>query len=130
MNTYTCLFSWVECFPDYTFYYYDRHRNLRTSLLWVLRKKSTFACTIFSKICYVAWEINCAGKLRHEHNHVGLNNKPGLHHGVLKLLNLPTSGLYPLLGLTPHCSSIHKPPSRCKTMTFEKIRIVRLLKNG
>ena len=72
------------CFPDYAFNEYahisffqkwfffkilllktdhmDRHKNLRISLLWVLRKKETLARAIFGKICYVACMINCAGK--------------------------------------------------------------------
>ena len=46
------------------FYFsYDRHKHLRASLFWVFRKKEIFACTIFSKICYVARTINRAGKL-------------------------------------------------------------------
>ena len=28
---------------------------------------------------------------------------------------------------SPRCSSIHKPPRRCQSMTFEKVRIVSLL---
>ena len=36
------------------FFSYDRHKNLRTSLFWVFRKKETFAWVIFGKICYVA----------------------------------------------------------------------------
>ena len=57
---------------DFTFFY-DRHRNLRTSL----RKKETFACAIF-KICCVACAISRAGKLicqyacLHEHDRAGL----------------------------------------------------------
>ena len=38
-------------------------KNVRASLFWVLRKKETFACTIFSKICYVTCAINRADKL-------------------------------------------------------------------
>ena len=45
-------------------------------------KKETFACMIFSKICYVACTISRAGKLiclhvcLHEHDHAGLTDKP------------------------------------------------------
>ena len=69
-----------KCFPNYTFSY-DRHKNLRKSLLWVLRKKETFDCAIFDKTCYVACTINCACKLiclsawLHEHNHTSLIDK-------------------------------------------------------
>ena len=69
------------CFPDYAFYenihtcsfhewdvflihlFNDRHKNERTHLFWVSRKKETFACTIFSLICYVACAINCADQV-------------------------------------------------------------------
>ena len=37
MNTYIC-FSQMECFPDYIFSY-DRLKNVKTRLLWVLKKK-------------------------------------------------------------------------------------------
>ena len=53
------------------------------------------------------------------------------HHSVYTLLNPPFSGLYCPLGLPlpPDCSSVHKPPRRCWSMTFEKVRIVRFLIN-
>ena len=52
------------------------------SLLCLQKKKETFACVIFSKICYVACAINCAGKLiclracLHERDRGGLIDKP------------------------------------------------------
>lgn len=40
MKTYMFFFSRMKCFPDYTFSY-NKHKKLRTSLLWVLRKKTS-----------------------------------------------------------------------------------------
>ena len=60
----------------------DKHKNLRASLSWDLRKKETFACAIFGKICYVACAINRAGKLiclracLYERGRTGLIDKP------------------------------------------------------
>ena len=45
-------------FNSWFYFSYDRHKNLRTSLFWVFRKKETFASAIVSKICYVACVIN------------------------------------------------------------------------
>ena len=42
----------MKCFPNYIFSY-DRHKNIRKSLLWILRKK----------ICYAAFAINHPGRL-------------------------------------------------------------------
>ena len=65
------------------FYFpYDRHKNLRASLL-SLQKKETFASMVFGKNCYVACMINHFGKLicldacLHEHDCVGLISKTG-----------------------------------------------------
>ena len=52
---------------------------------WVLRKKETFSCVIFSKICYIASVINHTSKLiclhacLRKHNCAGLIDKPKLH---------------------------------------------------
>ena len=48
------------------------------------------------------------------------------HFWVPPLPHLPPE-LFPLPGLTPHCSSIHKPPRRSWAMAFQKVGIVRLL---
>ena len=53
--------------------------------------------------------------------------------GVLTLLNPPTSELYPSLRQPPpllhNYRSIHKPLWRYRSMTIEKVKIVRLLTN-
>ena len=70
----------MKYFPDNSFSY-GRHKNLSISLLWVLRKKGTFACAIFLKICYIACVISHTGKLiclhayLNEGDHVGLTDK-------------------------------------------------------
>ena len=57
-------------------------QKFKAKSLWVFRKKETFACAIFGKICYVVWAINPTGKrvgLRaclHERNHVVVTDKP------------------------------------------------------
>ena len=43
----------------------------------------------------------------------------------------PTYGVYPPLGLTPSTvAQFISPPRRCQSMTFEKVRIFRLLTNA
>ena len=62
-------------------FFYGRHKNWWTCLLWVLMEKRTSAWVIFSKICYVACVINCTGKMvclhvcLHECNRTGLTDK-------------------------------------------------------
>ena len=65
---------------DFTFLL--AHKDLRTSLFWVFRKKETFVCAIFDKICYIACVINRADKLiylracLHERDCTGFIDKP------------------------------------------------------
>ena len=43
------LFSKMKCFPNYIFSY-DWHKNLRKSLLWILRKKNFGLCNFQSNL--------------------------------------------------------------------------------
>ena len=58
--------------------------KIKEHVSFSLEKKETVACAIFSKICCVAYVINCAGQQicliasLHEHDRVGLNDKPAL----------------------------------------------------
>ena len=68
-------------YNSWSYFSYDTQR-FKDKLLLSLQEKKTFACTIFSKIHYVACTINRTDKLiclhtcLHELNHAGLNDKP------------------------------------------------------
>ena len=74
-----CFHEW-NVFLIYLFLW--QTQKLSTSLFKSWEKRYIFACMISSKICYVACTINHAGKLiclcayLHEHNRVGLIDKP------------------------------------------------------
>ena len=74
-------------FNSWFYFSYHRHKNLRTSLFWVFRKKENFASMIFGKFCYVACTINHIGKLiclcicLHKHYCAGLVDKPAFGSG-------------------------------------------------
>ena len=65
---------------DFTFLMTDT--KIKDKSLLSLQKKETFAHAIFSKICYVACAINCAGKMiylracLHKHDCTGPIGKP------------------------------------------------------
>ena len=73
----------VTCFVQFRILLFLwQTQKLKNKFFWVLREKETFACAIFTKICYVACRINRASKLiylracLHEHDRAGLTDKP------------------------------------------------------
>ena len=68
---------------DFTFLMTDTKSKGQVSFEFS-EKKETFACAIFSKICYVASAISCTGKLiclhacLHERDRAGLIDKSGV----------------------------------------------------
>ena len=86
-NMHDVLLSRMGCFPD-TLFLWQTQKLKNTSLLSLKKKKGTFACAIFGKICYVACVINRAGQLiclhasLHERNRAGLIYKSALKNKV------------------------------------------------
>ena len=57
------MYCFHECDVFLIHLFNDRHKNQKTRLFWVLRKKETFVCAIFGKSCYVVGTISRAGQL-------------------------------------------------------------------